>query len=118
MIYIASPYHHPDPAVMHQRFHAVCTEVAAIMRKGLVPYSPIAHNHYLACNFDLPRDWSFWEHYDLHILSVCDGLWVLMLPGWKESRGVAAEIAFAERRGIPVCYIEVGDMDDATTRAG
>ena len=35
-----------------------------------------------------------------------DTLRVLMLPGWDRSKGVAAEIAEAERLGIPVFYDE------------
>lgn len=111
MIYIASPYAHPDPEVMAQRFHAVCAETAAIMRTGQVPYSPIAHNHYLACNFSLPRGWDFWQRFDLEILSRCDEVWVLMLDGWLESKGVTAEIEAAETFGIPVLYFAVGDID-------
>ena len=33
---------------------------------------------------------------------------VAMLPGWRESRGVALEIEWATAAGIPVGYMEGG----------
>lgn len=104
MIYLASPYAHPDPVVMQQRFHQVCQATAALLRQGQVIYSPIAHNHYLACNFELPRTWDFWAGLDLPMLELADEIHVLMLDGWRDSRGVAAEITHAEELSKRVVY--------------
>lgn len=106
MIYLASPYVHPDPEVMQQRFHSVCELTAELLASGLVVYSPIAHNHYLACNFDLPRTWDFWQTLDLHMLDLANELHVLMLAGWEKSKGVAAEIEHAIKSDKLVVYIE------------
>jgi len=54
MIYLASPYHHADKDVMEDRFHKVAMATAHLLSKGLIVYSPIAHNHYLAVNFKPP----------------------------------------------------------------
>lgn len=91
---------------MQERFHAVCELTAELLAGGLVVYSPIAHNHYLACNFNLPRDWEFWQNLDLKMLDLANELHVLMLPGWEKSRGVAAEIKHAIETGKLVIYIE------------
>lgn len=104
MIYLASPYAHPDPEVMELRFHAVCVYTATRLLLGEVVYSPIAHNHYLACNFDLPRTWDFWQKLDLPMLERADSLRVLMLEGWKESKGIAAEVDYAKSLGKEVVY--------------
>lgn len=72
------------------------------MQEGLVIYSPIAHCHPIAVRVGLPRDWQFWEKFDRTMLSNAKELWILKLPGWECSRGVAAERAIAEKLGLPV----------------
>ena len=110
MIYLASPYAHPDMLEMDYRFHSVCRAVVCLMKQGEVVYSPIAHNHYLAQTFDLPRDWDFWSRFDLPMIDKADSLWVLMLDGWQKSKGVQAEIAHAINTGKPVLYIELDEV--------
>lgn len=109
MLYLSSPYHHPDKVIMHKRFHQVCQATAQFMKKGVVVYSPIAHNHYIACNFNLPRDWAFWEKFDLEILKRCSTFCVLQLPGWDESTGIKAEMEFAGSLGLSIDYVTLED---------
>ncbi len=104
MIYLASPYAHPDPAVMQERFHKVAELTATLIKQGAVIYSPIAHNHYLACNFDMPRTWDFWQLLDLPMLDLAEQLDVYMLDGWEQSKGLAAEIVHATATGKPILY--------------
>jgi hypothetical protein len=101
MIYLASPYSHPDPAVREQRFQAACRAVADLICSGQAVFSPIVHSHRLG----LPTDWAFWEPFDQAHLVRCDELAVLTLPGWEDSVGVAAEIALARALGQPVRYL-------------
>jgi len=115
MIYLAGPYSHPDSAIREQRFHAACVAAARLMRAGHFVYSPIAHGHPIAAH-GLPTDWRFWEPHDRRFLEQCDEVVVLMIDGWRESRGVQAEIQIAGELGKPVRYLEsVGD--GATTLA-
>lgn len=103
MIYLASPYSHPDADVREQRFHAACAAVATLMRAGHRVYSPIAHGHPLT-HHRLPGDWPFWESHCRWHLERCDEVMVLMLDGWSESAGVQAEIAIAGELGKVVWY--------------
>lgn len=104
MIYLASPYSHPDPAVRQQRFRAACRAIANMLRAGEVVFSPIVHSHPLV-EFALPTAWSFWERIDRAHLERCDEVAVLMLDGWQESVGLRAEIAIARALGKPVRFL-------------
>ena len=59
VIYIASLYTHPDPAVRQRRFEDVCHYVAERMLRGAVVYCPIAHSHPITERFNLPVTWDF-----------------------------------------------------------
>jgi len=114
MIYLASPYSHENPAVKEERFHAACACAAEMMRSGMHVFSPIAHTHPIAAH-GLPGDWAYWQTYDRAMLSRCDELVVLCLPGWKESTGVQAEIKIARELGIPVRFANPADQPNERT---
>jgi len=103
MLYLASPYSHPDPAIRNQRYHAACAAVVSLLREGHAVFSPVVHSHPLVA-LGLPADWAFWQRQDLAHLAGCDELVVLMLDGWEQSTGVQAEIRHAAELGIPVWY--------------
>jgi hypothetical protein len=104
LVYLASPYSHSDPAVREARFQAVCRCAAEMMRGGDHVFSPIVHGYALETH-GLPGDWAFWQNYDRLMLSRCNELAVLCLPGWRESVGVRAEIDIAGRLGLPARFI-------------
>ena len=104
LIYLASPYSHPDRQIQEQRFQAACQQAALMMQAGDLVFSPIAHTHPIAA-FGLPGDWEFWQAYDRAMLERCDELAVLQLDGWEESIGVQAEIAIAKELNLPVRFI-------------
>ena len=104
MIYLCSPYTHADPGVVEQRFDAACRAAAMLIWQGKTVFSPIAHSHPI-CRFGLPGDWEFWGRHDLEHLAVCDEVVVLKLDGWRESRGVQAEVAQARALGKPVTFL-------------
>ncbi len=106
LVYLASPYSHPDASVREDRFRAVCKAAGHMMAEGEFVYSPIAHTHPIACETDLPKGWFYWSEFDRLIISKCDELCVLTLDGWDKSEGVAAEIKIAEELGIPVGFKE------------
>ena len=106
MIYLATPYSDPDPAVMEERFDAACHCAGALMARGEIVFSPIAHTHPIAVRCALPRDWAFWRRYDMALLMAAGKLLIVRLPGWEESRGIAGEIEIAKALRIPIEYIE------------
>lgn len=102
-VYLASPYSHADAQVQHDRFDAVVREAAQMIKEGHKVFSPISHTHHIglvAPNIDHDG----WLEQDIAILRHAAALVVLMLPGWRESKGVAREIAFAREAGIPIKY--------------
>ena len=105
MLYLASPYSHPDPTARQWRFEAACKATAAMLRAGFNTYSPIAHSHVVAAHGLDGMDHAFWMHVDQPYVDWCAAVVVLMLPGWRESKGVAAEIEIARKAGKPITYI-------------
>jgi len=109
-IYLASPYSHPDKAVCNDRFRAACKAAAKLMQDGYNVFSPIAHSRPIAQYIGNHLDHGFWLEQDLSFLnSWADEMWVLMVDGWQESEGIAAEIMHAEKIGLPVKYILMRD---------
>ena len=106
MIYVASPYTHQDPSVMRQRGAAAVRYAASCIRRGETVFSPIAHGIAFTVSGGDPISWDEWMRVDLAILRLCSTVRVLALPGWEDSRGVAAEVAEARRCGIPVEYVD------------
>ena len=106
MIYLASPYSHPDAVVREQRFRAACGAAACLMRSGRHVFSPIVHSHGIA-EHGVPTDWSYWEAFDSRMLTTCNELVAVMLNGWRESTGVQAEIDLAHKIRIPIYYLDI-----------
>jgi uncharacterized protein DUF1937 len=106
--YLASPYSHPTPLVRQERFNKVTRVAAKMMLHGEVVFSPIAHSHPIALamgSADAPTDHRFWMEQDIPVLRHASKLVVLMLDGWRESKGVGQEIAFARQAMIPIDYV-------------
>lgn len=105
MIYLATPYSHPDIAVMESRFDMACRIAGRLMADGEIVFSPIAHTHPIAVRCELPRGSDYWNIYDREMLRAADKLVVVMMDGWRESKGIAGEIEIACELGIPVEYV-------------
>lgn len=106
LIYLASPYSHPDSRVREKRYRDVCSVAGDLMKQGYLIFSPIAHSHSIAEMCELPTNWEYWSAHDHAMLSNCEKLIVLKLDGWDKSVGVAAEVKIAEEMGIPVDYMD------------
>lgn len=105
LIYLAVPYTHPNSEVVELRFKAVNKMAAKLMKAGAFIFSPISHTHPIAKE-GLPKGWDYWESYDKLMISKCDMMMVLKLPGWEDSVGVAEEILIAKSLPILIQYIE------------
>jgi hypothetical protein len=106
MIYLASPYSHPDPAIQEERYQKALHAVYYYAQNGLTVYSPIVHWHHVAAVFGLPKDAAFWEAQNLARLERASQFIVLNISGWKESKGVTQELTWAEDLNIPVSFTD------------
>jgi len=116
MKYLASPYSVVNSHELTERqirnrltrrFKQVCKKAAELMLNGEIIFCPIAHSHPIEVN-GMPerKTGEFWLQQDFGVLEHCEELVVYRMPGWQQSHGVAAEIAFAQRENIPISYID------------
>lgn len=96
-IYLASPYSDPSPATREARAKAAALAAALISSYGWAVYSPIVHGHALVASGAscVGTSWQDWAAIDQKFIDASREVWVLALPGWTESVGVQAEIAYA-----------------------
>lgn len=106
MIYLASPYTHPDKAVVLKRVLDVTIAARKLILRRHYVISPIIHSHqvYLVSN-SIGSDWSSWADYNRTLLDSCEKLYILPLDGWRESIGVQAEIYHAFKTLKPTFLI-------------
>ncbi len=112
MIYIASPFSHPDLDVELERFNKI-TEVAASLTKkyGYAFILPITQSYQLQRILpSLGGTFANWESIDLTFISHSDEVWVIKMEGWDRSVGVMAEIKFATGLDIPVKYLNPNSL--------
>lgn len=107
LAYLASPLTHADPEVRSERTAAVSRACGWLMnnRQDIFVFSPIAHADRIASVCSLPYQWEFWAAIDECMLSRCEEIWVLCIPGFKKSTGVNAERVIAKRLGIPCKFV-------------
>ncbi len=106
LIYLASPYSHPEDSVRHENYLIVTKIAADLVSRGHVAISPITYGHMLLEHAKMPTDWEFWENFCITLLEKCEKIIVCNnMVGWDKSRGVAAEIEFAKNNGIEIEYL-------------
>lgn len=108
IIYVASPYTHDSQAVRDARFDVVTGYAAALWGAGMGVYSPLTQTHEAARRVALPTEWEFWQAQCRAFLSICSEVHILMLPGWRDSVGVRAELDIARGMSLPVEYVAPG----------
>jgi len=117
LIYLASPYSHPKPSKENKRFRDAARFIGTAFEKELFIYSPIVHCHPPAVLCALDGTFDFWQDYNERMIEKSDVLWVLTLMGWKSSKGVQHEIAFAQTNATPVHYAKpIPTIEGSTTR--
>lgn len=104
MIYLASPYSSPDPAVEQERYEQTQAFVALHLANQIILFSPIVFTHPLTVKYDLPKDAAFWWKFNKRMIEIAKELWVLKLPGWLGSVGVGTEIELFKIIGRPISY--------------
>lgn len=94
MIYLASPYSHPDRAMRNLRYLRTRLALGHFMKMLLPIYSPIVHCHHVAAETILPTTFEFWAAYNEHFMDRSEALWILQLEGWHTSNGVKHELNY------------------------
>lgn len=114
LIYLASPYSHPDAEVREERFRAACRAASVLMSRGHAVVSPIAHSHavcvHSAGGLDA-LDAALWQRQDAPLLAAASEVWVLLLPGWTQSAGVQHEVKEAARTGKTVRAVDANTLE-------
>jgi hypothetical protein len=105
MIYLASPYSHPDEKVREERYLKAMEAVVSLLERMHI-YSPIVHCHHMAIKYAGPTDAEHWREYNEDFIRSSTGIIVLCIEGWKESIGVRMEVMYAVGQGIPVKYLQ------------
>lgn len=108
-LYLASPYTDPDDKIREIRYHQAMHAVAHLLKLGHIVFSPIVHCHELAKQHDLPKDISFWWRYNRAMLHNSSSLWILTLDGWRSSKGIKKEAAYAIQRKLPIHYLSLAE---------
>lgn len=107
-IYLAAPFSDAHEGVRFQRYALVTGKAAELINGGDLVFSPVTHNFYMADRYSLPSDFSFWRTWCLSFLGQwATDLYVLPLVGWRNSKGVAFEMEYAEKHGIPITMTEI-----------
>jgi nucleoside 2-deoxyribosyltransferase len=112
IVYLACPYSDPDPQIKKQRHHFANKVAAELLSQGMLVFSPLTYSIPLS-EISSRQGWIKWKEFDLAMLSRCDRLLVLKLPGWESSRGVAEEIAHAKELDIPIEWMEAPETVQA-----
>jgi Domain of unknown function (DUF1937) len=114
LLYLASPYS-KYPTGIDQAFKDISKIAAAFIRAKVKIYCPIAHTHPIAIHGDLdPFDHEVWMAVDEPLLKICDGLVIVMLPGWQKSDGINIELNHALQTNKPIFYYDhkTGEIDE------
>ena len=106
MIYLASPYSHPDEAVRKERAIAALRYTSAQMALGYLIFSPIVYGYqFHACDLT-EGDHITWLAFNNYMINKSTEMHVLRLEGWKESAGIKDEWEFAERLGLRIRTVD------------
>ena len=90
MIYLAAPYSHVDEDTRRWRVVMASAVAARLMEAGHVVFSPITHGH-LISRYMPPKDHAFWMAQCKLFLAHASAMYILTIPGWDQSTGVAVE---------------------------
>jgi len=110
MIYLASPYRHPDPDMVRRRVKLTSFAVIKLAQRGFPIYSPVIHGHAIdmegrRSRRPVPSD-QYWLDHGIEMLELCGEMWVLMLAGWQDSEGIKGELAACDKRRLNVLYLD------------
>ena len=117
--YLASPFSTPKiPRETKKQRYNTINDIASVLisRYNLILIEPIVMCYEKAKKYNLPQTFDYWATRDKAFIDRCDGgVIVAMMPGWKTSKGVTAEIQHAKFTGKPIYYLDYILMCDFET---
>jgi hypothetical protein len=108
-IYLACPYSRYSDIERELVFQNVNKIASDLIRAGLTVFSPISHSHSIA-KYGLPKEWHYWDKFDIEMLSICKVMVIYCYPDWENSQGIQKEIEITEKMGkqiVKVCTIDI-----------
>jgi predicted acyl esterase len=106
-LYLASPYTHPAPVVMQQRYLDALDALDWLLHNKIWAFSPIVHSHNLPnLNVRHQRDYKYWREFNHLMILNSRGIALLQLDGWKDSEGIADELEYADKLGLKVTIMQ------------
>lgn len=102
MIYVASPYSHPNSVIRDRRFRLAQEFIVHLVKVDhITAFSPTVYWHEIAKGNHLPTDAGWWMQFNLNVLRRSECLFVLQINGWEESQGMKVELNIAQALSIP-----------------
>jgi hypothetical protein len=77
-----------------------------LLHEDHVVFSPLTHSHSLCLQGDLAYEFDYYKNQIKAFIKWCDDLFLICLPGYKESRGVNYELGLADAWKKDVVFIE------------
>lgn len=105
MIYIASPYTHPEPAVRNARYVAAQAYTHELLTQAIPCFSPIVYGHQFHLGYGAPQEMDYWQKINEHMLKHSTAVHMLLLPGWEDSAGCRYELALASHLHLDILYV-------------
>jgi hypothetical protein len=107
LVFISGPYRAEKPEDVLYNVRVATSAGSALLKAGYSVICPHSMTHEWDIKYDIPDD--VFLRNGIVQLSKCDAM--LVLPGWENSEGTKAEIAFANnyKNNIPVFY-EIEDL--------
>lgn len=103
-IYLCHPYSHPDSEVMHQRFLSANDLAGRLIKWGFLVFSPLSHSVPIADTLHNHKTYDVWLEQDDAFVCWADEIWIPLVDGWMDSKGIAHEEMVAFKLNKPVVY--------------
>lgn len=104
--YLATVYT-VHPQGHEQAFKDAALAAAHLMQHNIRVFCPIAHTHPISYEGGLGnQDHAFWMAVDRPLMERCQGLIVVKMENWENSKGIAEEIETFRAAGKPILYME------------
>lgn len=106
MIYLATPYWHPEQDIRDERTLKAKLLTRSFMRRGLPAYSPIVHGRAMEEGLtQLPFSNDEWVTFDFLYIKSASYILVCQIDGWQQSKGIQREVEFCSTNNIPVLML-------------